>query len=132
MTVEQRVKEFAKIFNLEEGEKFNLICSSDRRYMYNPVRFINGMLENCKGKKIDYHSEVFGNLILGIEKVEKLPWKPNYGDYYWFVNKTRENGISKYPWEGTELDYRMYKYFKLFKTEREAIIERNKQVWWEK
>ena len=55
---------------------------------------------------------------VGEYTIEKLPWKPQYGDRYWAVSM---NGDVLYDeWNGYVYDYAMYYAGNCFETEEEA------------
>ena len=60
-----------------------------------------------------------GRLVIGQYTIEKLPWKPQYGDKYWAVSM---NGDVLYDeWNGCVYDYAMYYAGNCFETKKEAL-----------
>ena len=124
MTLEERIKVVREMFDLEEGEEFNIVgCEG------NPYRFVKAGLYDYKGNKSCGIS--IGFLIVGQYKVEKLPWKPKDRDLYWILDITEEDGIYDLQYfNGSKRHERIIKHKETFKTEEDAIEERNKQEWW--
>ena len=74
-----------------------------------------------------------GRLVIGQYTIEKLPWKPQYGDEYWMV--TLNGGATGYHWGRSTVDYSLYYAGNCFATEEEArahapeVIERLKKFY---
>ena len=63
-------------------------------------------------------------LLAGNEKIIKKPWKPKYGEKYFFINKSRndtEYSVEVLPWWGESVDYALYSIGNIFKTKEEAL-----------
>jgi hypothetical protein len=76
------------------------------------------------------HSQLFllGSLVSGVFEVHKLPWKPEDGEPYYFVNLIYGDFVTRVgTWQGTATDKERFDKGMLFKTEGQAWL-RCKQI----
>ena len=75
-----KMKEVAKVLGYEVGEEFNIIYNTGSYSMYNPFKFTETDLVNNNG---DILNGYITTLITGEYKIEKIPFVPKVGEYYW-------------------------------------------------
>lgn len=75
---------------------------------------------------MDISSSTMTYLLTGTCKIEKLPFKPELGDWYWIPTVETDGKINVYSfvWEGIVYDYLAYHLGLCFRTKEEA--EQNK------
>ena len=77
---------------------------------------------NKDGLMDDTGHQIFstlGRLVIGQYTIEKLPWKPQYGDKYWYISM---EGCALYSkWTEPINDYAMYYAGNCFETKEEAL-----------
>lgn len=109
-----KFKEVAALFRLELGEKFNVRFKTGEKVAYCPFKFVNDGLIDCNGVKA---INLLVRMLGGEVTVEKLPWKPNINERYYYVE---ESGIFNYGWTNEIFDIMCFKLGNCFKTEEEA------------
>lgn len=119
----------AKELGVEMGEKFRITCYGNTEFVFRACFQLADENQN-----FDYDiDEVFHNLCLGINKVVKLPWKPQLKEIYYYVSGTIGDPnlyVHASSWWGDTTDVSFYKLGNVFKTEEEA--EAHKQEVWER
>lgn len=118
--VKERMAQVAKMLGVEIGEEFNIIEDGEQLY-YCPYKFTE---KGLVGKYNNIWDKRLSELIRGICKVEKLPWKPKDKEvvYSMLDNHT----IFPIEFDCTSTTYvALYKCGWLFRTEKEA--EANKE-----
>ena len=109
-----------KVLPVGIGEEFNVIFNDGRYCMYNPFKFTETDLVCTFGGVFTNH---IGRIITGEYKIEKIPFEPKVGEYYWTYSDCGGNEpyIGNYIWcdsygnkEGKLLGI-------IFKTKQEAI-----------
>ena len=114
-----KMKEVAKALGYEVGEEFNLIFTDGKYSRYNPFKFTETDLVDTFG---GVFTNYIGRIITGDYKIEKLPFVPKVGEYYW----TYDNGfalpvIECYSWGNSSFDKERKLFGIVFRTEQEAI-----------
>ena len=74
-----KMKEVAKALGYEVGEEFNLIFTDGKYSRYNPFKFTETDLVDTFG---GVFTNYIGRIITGEYKIEKIPFKPKVGEYY--------------------------------------------------
>ena len=114
MVIDNKMKEIAVIFGVELGEEFN-IKNSDRDYLqYSPYKFTEEGLVDKDGHCSP--SWIISNLIKGKYTIEKIPFVPKVGEYYW----TYRDIICRYIWDNTIFHKERKILGIVFRTEQEA------------
>ena len=113
------IKEIVKkVLPVGIGEEFNIILDDGRYCMYNPFKFTETEL-------VDTHGGVFtpyiGRIITAEYKIEKIPFVPKVGEYYW----TYDNGfalpdIECYSWGNSSFDKERKLFGIVSRTEQEV------------
>ena len=108
-----------KVLPVEIGEEFNIILDDGRYCMHNPFKFTETDMLNTFGSVF---TNYIGRIITGDYKIEKLPFVPKVGEYYW----TYDNGfalpvIECYLWGNSSFDKERKLFGIVFRTEQDAI-----------
>ncbi|MDO5433343.1 hypothetical protein [Eubacterium sp.] len=75
--------EVAKMFDVEVGEKFDIVNSEDAGMPFCPYTFNGYTIRDCNGYEIT-DSMIF-NLLKGEATIKKQPWRPNDGEDYYYI-----------------------------------------------
>lgn len=106
----------AKMLSVEINEKFNIIQVEDQeRRMNNPFWFEEEFgIFNKEGRCSD---GVILALLSGVYEIKKLPWRPVFGEKYWYV---KEDGqIREKVWHGHDIAFYRYNAGNCFRTAEE-------------
>ena len=107
------IKEIAKLLDCEVGEEFNVIYNTSEYSKYNPFKFTETSLVDKDG---DNSNDVLAFLLRGYYSIEKLPFVPKVGEYYW----TYSDIICRYIWDNTIFHKERKILGIVFRTEQEA------------
>ena len=117
------IPQIAKMLGVEMGERFKVNKKDSEIYYFSDVGFLKQVND---AKSEDFVSDleeedllVFYYLLSGKETVVKLPWKPKYGEIYYFLD-INEKEIMSYPWENDTFDYAMKALGMIYRTEEGA------------
>lgn len=117
------MSEVAKMFGVELGESFYINTQGDTEYVFTA----NGLFPA-------YGSVVCNNtlneLLTGTASIKRKPWKPKYGEEYWFVEiLTDEDGYvgSEEYFDECSVCVNYYKIGNCYRTKKEA--EANIDKW---
>ena len=108
-----KIKEVAKLLGCEVGEEFNIIYNTGKYSVRNPFTFSETDLLDKFG---DVFADYIGWLITGEYKIEKIPFVPKVGEYYW----TYSDIICRYIWDNTIFHKERKILGIVFRTEQEA------------
>ncbi len=75
-----KMKEVAKALGYEVGEEFNIIFTAGKYSRHNPFKFTETDLVDTFG---GVFTNYIGRIITGEYKIEKIPFVPKFGEYYW-------------------------------------------------
>ena len=78
-----------------------------------------------------YEAEILAGLLTGSLEVIKLPWKPENGDNYWYLELDGTASVCKTIWNNSTFDLALYKLGKLYRTceEAEAHVAEDEAFW---
>lgn len=114
--------EVAKMLGVELREEFE--CNDGTRCVFTS----NGsFVVKHRASNSDASNHILGDLLMGVLTINRKPWKPKYGDYYWAVSANPTDSFCYIKWEGTVSDYSNYKLGNCYKTMSEA--KGNKSKW---
>ena len=74
-----KMKEVAKALGYEVGEEFNVTYNNGSYLNCNPFKFSETDIVNKDG---DVFTDYLGRIITGEYKIEKIPFVPKMGEYY--------------------------------------------------
>lgn len=106
---------------VEEGEKFNVSTDLVGSIIVNPYHFNDGFFIDRTGEVDD---NLFIDLLMGKATIEKMPWKPNFMDYVFFIDNKSEK-VYQTMFSNIPSDLAMLKCEWFFKSYKEA--EANKE-----
>ena len=107
------MKQIAHMLGVELGERFK-VSGMDGRFWIDEIGLC---VEDDKG---DYDlNALLAALLAGRSKVEQLPWKPKFGDIYYYNNRFGElhRDIAE---DNNLLDFMIVKLGKAYRTEEKA------------
>ena len=111
------MSEVAKLLGLELNEEFDVKYSN-----CNPYKFTDEGLVNCNGE--DFPSAL-PFLLTGKFEIIKKPWKPDYGDTYYYISvRDGYPYVYENEWSDNSADYELYHTGNFFRTEQEAMKNR--------
>ena len=118
--------EVAKMFGVELGERFKLV-DADFQYAFDYYLSEDGIKIDKEGTVCN--QDLLKDLICGEYSIKRKPWKPKYGDAYFYVDN---NGfIRKGLWYKNiypiMYDKTLYKLGNCYRTKEDA--EANKDKW---
>ena len=120
------MKQIAHMLGVEMGERFKVSGMYGRFW----IDEIGLCMEDDKG---DYDlNALMMALLTGRSKVEQLPWKPKFGDIYYYNNRFGELHLHRNIAEDNNLfDLMITKLGKAYRTEEEARahVEEDKAFW---
>lgn len=108
-----KMKEVAKLLGCEVGEEFNVIYNTGSYSTYNPFKFTETSLVDKEGDDSD---KILIRLVTGRYTIEKIPFTPKVGEYYW----TYSDIICRYEWDNTTFHKERKILGIVFRTEQEA------------
>ena len=109
--------EVAKMLGVELGQYFEIYrCSGHYFLSYSGLYHVESGFESEK---------MLSNLLSGEYKIKHTPWKPNYGEHYFRVNRT--GAVCKEQWYGDSLDILYYKLGNCYK--QSFLAEANRDKW---
>lgn len=108
------MKEVAKLYNVELGEKFNLKDYKGEDLPYNPHCFSEKGLVDRDG---DFIPEAMRDLLTGDLTLEKIPFKPFRGEWYVYVASNGRVGKSR--WLNWDTDFYRYNAGNCFNSEND-------------
>lgn len=114
-----KMKEVAKALGYEVGEEFNLIFTDGKYSRYNPFKFTETDLVDTFG---GVFTNYIGRIITGEYKIEKLPFIPKIGEYYFTYTDCGDLQITIVLciWESDYSDKERKLLGIVFRTEQEA------------
>lgn len=121
--MENYMKQVAEMLGVELGEKFKTeYAGNESKSMF---RITERGCEHFNGVFWDFAPIVLESILLGEEKVKKLPYKPKKEEMYWTYDSLRQEFFPyKTMWMNTVQDYARLKCGMVFRTEEEAIEAR--------
>lgn len=112
---------------LVEDEEFNIITSGGVELTFNPYKFHKGLLLDKDGDKT---SITFGNLIIGVLTIKKIPFIPKAMELYYRVVNDVPNGYTAGCVNNIKfIEMLVDRGIKFFRTEQEAIDEVKRLGW---
>ena len=102
-----------KILPVDIGEDFNIILDHGGYSTHNPFKFTETDLVNNDGDNLNNY---ISNLMIGYYTIEKIPFVPKVGEYYW----TYSDIICRYIWDNTIFHKERKILGIVFRTEQEA------------
>ena len=114
-----KMKEVAKALGYEVGEEFNLIFTDGKYSRYNPFKFTETDLVDTFG---GVFTNYIGRIITGEYKIEKIPFVPRFGEYYFTYTDCGDFQITIVLciWESDYSDKERKLLGIVFRTEQEA------------
>ena len=114
-----KMKEVAKALGYEVGEEFNLIFTDGKYSRYNPFKFTETDLVDTFG---GVFTNYIGRIITGEYKIEKIPFVPRFGEYYFTYTDCGDLQITIVLciWESDYSDKERKLLGIVFRTEQEA------------
>lgn len=113
-----------EMLGVEVGEKFKVNGLSG-----SPFKFTDDYClldKNGMG-----YNELLIGLAHGMYEIEKIPWKPKEGEYYYYVDVIGLNAeaeIGRFTWVFDGCDYLYYNSGNCFKTEKEITDEIKQRI----
>lgn len=111
--------EVLKMLGLEVGEKFNI-----KGFNLNPYQFDEEY--NLIDMEFYEKNRLVQDLLIGRIKIEKLPWKPKYGEKYYFIGF--DGLIDSWNWTGVMIDHYCYNAMNIFRTSEEITDEIKQRI----
>lgn len=107
------MSEVAKLLGVELNEEFDVNCCGVQSYHLTE----EGLFDSDEKS----NSLMLMFLLAGGEEIIKKPWKPKYGERYFYISIRDEHSyIYENEWEDTSTDYELYHTGNFFRTEKEA------------
>ena len=103
-----------KVLPVGIGEEFNIVLDNGGYSVQNPFKFTETDLVDKNG---DIFNNYIGRITTGEYKIEKIPFVPKVGEYYW----TYSDIICRYIWDNTIFHKERKLMGIVFRTEQEAI-----------
>jgi hypothetical protein len=116
--------EVLKILGVEVGEKFNI-----KEFALNPYQFDEEY--NLIDMEFYEKNRLVQKLLIGKIEIEKLPWKPKEGEYYYYVDVmglNAETEIGRFTWVFDGYDYLNFNVGNCFRTEEEITPEIKERI----
>jgi len=76
---ENLIPKLAEWLGLVDGDEFDVEGG-----VYNPYKYENGRFNDCEGDRM--RDAYLAGMLDGDIEVKKLPWKPKFGEVYWYVH----------------------------------------------
>lgn len=114
------MKEVAKMLGLSLGEEFKLKIRETEIAHSVVYHFTNRGL--FTGNEVKCSGDTLTEILVGVYKVVKPPFKPKDGERYWYVSGNPEHGYATYltTWRDRVLDKQYFIAGNCFRTEEEA------------
>ena len=112
MSNANKMKDLAGIFGLELGEEFTI---NGRGSEYYPYVFTEDGLVDKDGDGVPIPT----NLLRGVYTIEKLPFRPKGGEWYYTCDSNLN--VLSFRWAGCGYDLERQLLGVVFRTEQEAI-----------
>ena len=112
--------EVLKMLGVEVGEEFNIEESAMGPYHFDD----DYLLINSRGNLMEYANIV--EIMRGVYTIEKLPWKPNKDDIYFFI--TESGYITSSQFFLRTFDYNSYNAGNCFRTAEEITPEIKQRI----
>ena len=107
-----------KVLPVAIGEEFNIILDNGEYSIHNPVKFSETDLVHNDGGILNNY---ISTLITGEYKIEKIPFQPKVGEYYWtYACCGLRINIMQLTWCNDYFDKERKLLGIVFKTEQEA------------
>lgn len=118
------IEQFAEMLGVEVGEEFNIINRYGDLFISSPHKLTEDGFVDREG-----HStfKLSGHVISGDCTIQKLPWKPENGENYFFVDINRKIGSVAFNFYNF-YDLIMYSFGNCFRTKEEALKNIDKIV----
>ncbi|MEA5085088.1 MAG: hypothetical protein VB018_13220 [Lachnospiraceae bacterium] len=116
--------EVAGICGVELGEEFNIVGCNNNEVAFSPYTITEDGFLDRNGDRcpIELHELISGKIT-----IQQKPWKPKDGQQYWFFWNTRSVGANMFN-SYLSLDILNYKFGNCFRTEEEAMQNRDKVI----
>ena len=126
--MENHMKDIAKLFGLELGEKFKLLHLDGDERKEEFIMTESGGLKRTDSGLYDC-TDTLMCMIKGCYKIKKLPWKPQDGEVYYFpdVSLGRPH-VDEAEWGDNARDNIRYEANMICKTEKEAWEKSEKML----
>lgn len=113
--------EVLKLLGVEYGEKFKLRENGEEKLRDGVYCFVEdlGFIHIVLDRKKYHANELLEELLIGYYEIVKLPWKPKYGDTYYYPNINKKRTSSTY-WSDITGDYAMKALGMVYRTKEEA------------
>ena len=118
--------EVAKMLGVELGERF-IIHNNNGRFDSYYYFTTEGVFSDCSFGRVRLTPDALQKLICGEYTIQRNPWKPEYGDAYYFIEP--DGSIKTDSWfidSSTNTNY--YKLGNCYRTREEAEANRDKWV----
>ena len=114
------IKQFAEMLGVEIGEEFNLIDRYGNLFKDSPYKLTKNGFVDREGYSTFTLS---GHVISGNCTIQKLPWKPEYGEEVWHISAKGSIFHDRFD-KNSCVDLALYAIGNCFETKEEA--EKNK------
>lgn len=115
--------EVAKLLGVELGESFKTTSSIQGNYhRYYQFTDKKGFETSVDGVEWETAAAVtLRNILMGVDKIVKLPWKPRNNEHYFIPEITTPEMFGYLRWTNDYVDNHMYKHGLICRTKEEAI-----------
>lgn len=114
------MKQVAEMLGVELGEEFQVIDVNGFALEVNHMIVEDGLIIAMGGQK---RPSLFNDLLRGVCKIKKLPWRPKIGESYYSLYNS-EFKVYTVCWNDTVEDYANLKCGMVFRTYEEALKAR--------
>lgn len=111
--------EVLKLLGVEFGEKFKLRQEKDfidATFVFNEH---SGLVQILPDGSIDEVNSVIYDILNGCYEIEKLPWEPEYKEYYYWPS-VKQKMVMRSAWWGATDGYCLKALGMIYRTEEEA------------
>lgn len=113
-----KMKEVAHLLGVKLGEKFKITGYEGQLFYFTDDGLI--CIADCDTYK--YYYQPLVDLLLGEEKIERIPFKPQHGDFYWYLAHDDVTRVKS--WVDDAIDYALYNVGNCFRYSEEAEKKR--------
>lgn len=117
-----KMPEVAKIFGMRPGERFRTKHTHNGFVWWFDESGLHG--KSKEGTVITSWACAckLGQLLIGLDEIRRVPWRPYKGDPYWYVAWTKDGTILTHPevWRDCFMDYLLLRSRNCFRSKAEA------------
>lgn len=125
--MENKMREIAKMFNVELGEEFDIKFKPPSSCKATAVFTESGfnIIDTDVAIQIPYwHEAVLHSILKGDIDIQRKPWKPKFNEQYYSIGT--DGSTESGTWLNDFIDYTLYKIGNCYRTTEEAQTNRNK------